>query len=131
MWGRVLRWNYPILWFPEPGRRVNDSLNGSLPLLLSWRYGWRWDSHCCPVSKCNGTMRTSKFRAYLSGLQRNLSVFSCAMGCVETPGLFNAFYGSALGRRDKGRNSECACGRRCGLGQTSIFNLSTVETKHS
>lgn len=41
VWGRVLCWNYPILWFPEPGRRVNDGLNGFLPLLLSLRYSWR------------------------------------------------------------------------------------------
>lgn len=41
VWGRVLRWNYPILWFPEPGRGVNDGLNGFLPLLLSLCYSWR------------------------------------------------------------------------------------------
>lgn len=41
VWGRVLRWNYPILWFPEPSTRVNDGLNGFLPLLLSLRYSWR------------------------------------------------------------------------------------------
>lgn len=41
VWGRVLWWNYPFLWFPEPGRRVNDGLNGFVPLFLSLRYNWR------------------------------------------------------------------------------------------
>lgn len=76
-------------------------------------------------------MRTSKFGAYLSRLERKPISFSCAMGCAGTPGLFNALFDSALGRWDKGRKSECACGRRWGLGQTSIFNLCTVDTKHS
>lgn len=112
----VLRWNYPILWFSERGSRVNDWLNGFLPLLLSLFYIWRQGFLCSLVTKCTGTMRTSKFRAYLS--------FSCAVGYAGTPGLFNA-----LG--DKGRESECACGRRWGLRHSSIFNLCTVNTRHS
>lgn len=73
--GRVLRWNYPILWFLEPVGRVNDGLNGFLLLLLSSHYGWSWGFHCCAMSKCTSTMRTSKFRVYLSRLNWNLSVF--------------------------------------------------------
>lgn len=59
--------------------------------------------HCVLMSKCSGTMRTSKFGALPLKAQKKPICFSCAMGCAGTPHLFNALYSSALGRRDKGR----------------------------
>lgn len=102
-------------------------------LMTGWMVFWPFFWACviardrAPfVSLCQSALR--QWGPQSSGLYLS---FSCAMGCAGTPGLFNALFDSAPGCGDKGRESECACGRRWGLGQASIFNLCTVNPKHS
>lgn len=60
------------------------------------------------MSKCTRDNEDLKVRGLpRDGRKGTYQFFSCAMGCAGAPGLFNAPFDSALGRGDKGGESEC------------------------
>lgn len=86
------------------------------------------------VASCQSALRqwgTSKFGAYLARPERNLAVFFMCNGVCwhsrsgQCPLLSRLWDGRTKGKK------VSVCGRRCGLGQASIFNLCAMDTKHS
>lgn len=73
-------------------RRVNDGLNGFLPLLLSLLEIGLPLLPCVKVHRDNVDLKVQGLP--LKARKEPIS-FSCAMGCAGTPGLLNALFDSA------------------------------------
>lgn len=94
---------------------------------------------CCPVSRAraaagDGLPLLSHVKVHRDNEEPRaggfpLIWFSCATECAGTPGPFNGPFDSAVGLGTMGGEASGACGRRCRLEQTPIFNLCPVEPK--
>lgn len=105
-WWRCIGQGVTVELPHSPSREVNGELNGSLPLPLSLWYRWREGSHCGLWVKVHWDNGDLKAQGLPLKARKEPSVFSCAMGCVGTPGLLNALFESALGQRDKETQKE-------------------------
>lgn len=77
--------------------------------------------HCCPMSKCTGTMRSPELEVFLSsGFHVQWSVLALQVLSME-PLILLWLWGTME------EEASGACGRRCRLEQTPIFNLCPVE----
>lgn len=79
--------------------------------------------HCCPMSKCTGTIRSPELEVFLSsGFHVQWSVL--ALQVLSMDPLILLWVSGTMGEEASG-----ACGRRCRLEQTPIFNLCPAEPK--